>query len=296
MGKKKTEKSMAVLRSLIPRHRPGHAAGMSFHLAAVLCLVSFLTGASPAQVQDSSRKFGEIRRFTAPEAAQGVAVDARCFYAITNRAIGQYDKRTGQALKKWADAPGGPFIHLDSGVALDGKLYCAHSNFPGVPLTSSIEIFDTETLTPVGSHSFGIMSGSATWIDRWEGHWWVTFANYAGTGGVPGQGPAWTSLLKFDTEWRCVGGYVYPSGIIEKFGQMSNSGGSWGDDGRLYITGHDNAEIYVLSLPKAGSVLVLEEILPVPAEGQGIAWDRSDPGALYTILRSKKAVIASRLR
>jgi hypothetical protein len=102
--------------------------------------------------------------------------------------------------------------------------------------------------------------------------------------------------MKFDTEWRCVGGYTYPAPIIEKFGSMSNSGGSWGNDGLLYITGHDNAEIYALSLPEAGSVLVPGKVLPVSAEGQGIAWDRSESGVMYTIIRSKKTVVVSKMR
>jgi len=51
-----------------------------------------------------------------------------------------------------------------------------------------------------------------------------------------------------------------------------------------------------MSLPKAGSVLVLEEILPVAAEGQGIAWDRSEPRTMYTILRSRTEVVVSRFR
>ncbi|MHB9030338.1 MAG: hypothetical protein ACYC9O_16355 [Candidatus Latescibacterota bacterium] len=248
---------------------------------------------STIHAQDSGKSFEEIRRFSAPEAVQGVAVDDLYFYAIANRSIGKYDKKTGQRVKKWEDAAGGPFIHLDSGVVLDGLLYCAHSNFPATPMASSIEIFDTENLTPVGSHSFGIFGGSATWIDRWDGYWWVAFAHYAGNGGEPGKGPAWTALMKFDPEWRCVGGYTYPAPIIGKFCGMSNSGGSWGDDGLLYITGHDNAEIYALSLPGAGSVLVPKKILPVSAEGQGIAWDRSDPGAMYT--SSKAMVVVSKL-
>jgi len=246
--------------------------------------------------QNSGKCFEEIRRFEAPEAVQGVAVDERFFYAISNRAIGKYDKKTGQPVKKWADVPGGPFIHLDSGVVLDGLLYCAHSNFPAVPMTSSIEIFDTETLTHAGSHSFGIFGGSATWIDRRDGFWWVAFAHYAGSGGEPGKGPVWTTLMKFDSDWRCAGGYAYPAPIIAKFGAMSNSGGSWGDDGLLYITGHDNAEMYALSLPRAGSVLSLERTLPAAAEGQGFAWDRSEPGVIYTILRSRKTVVVSRLQ
>ena len=94
---------------------------------------------------------------------------------------------------------------------------------------SSIEVFETDTLEHVESHSFGIFGGSATWVDRADGHWWVAFAHYAGFGGVPDQGPAWTNLVKFDERWRRVAGYVYPRAVVERFQQMSNSGGAWGE-------------------------------------------------------------------
>ena len=268
---------------------------LAFLYAASILTVLVFAQSQPLSAQTGTR-FEEVRRFAAPEASQAVAVDDRFFYAITNREIGKYDKKTGRLVKKWQDSEGGQFIHLDSGVVLDGRLYCAHSNFPGVPMFSSIEVFDTETMQPVESHSFGIFGGSATWIDRRDGFWWVAFANYAGNGGVPGQGPSWTMLMKFDQDWRWAGGYAYPREVVERFGEMSNSGGTWGEDGLLYLTGHDNAEIYAMSIPQSGSLLVLEKTLPVVAEGQGIAWDRSEPGVMYTILRSKKEVIVSRLR
>ena len=255
-----------------------------------------LLAAPTACAQEPSRRFEEVRRFSAEEARQGVAVDDRHFYAISNRHIGKYDKGSGERVGGWEGAPDGPIIHLDSGIVLDGRLYCAHSNYPGVPMVSSIEVFDTDTLEHVESHSFGIFGGSATWIDRADGHWWVAFGHYAGRGGVPDQGPAWTNLVKFDDSWRRVAGYVYPSEVVERFQQMSNSGGTWGEDGRLYATGHDDGEVFVLSLPTAGSILGLEEVIPVAAEGQGIAWDRSEPGTLYSILRSSRAVVVSTLR
>ena len=102
--------------------------------------------------------------------------------------------------------------------------------------------------------------------------------------------------MKFDESWRRVAGYVYPREMIERFQQMSNSGGTWGEDGRLYATGHDDGAVFVLSLPTAGSVLLLQEVLPVAAEGQGIAWDRNEPGTLYSILRSTREVVVSKLR
>ena len=70
---------------------------------------------------------------------------------------------------------------------------------------------------------------------------------------------------------------------------MSNSGGSWGADGYLYLSGHDPAEVYKCRLPEMGSEIELVEIIPVNIRGQGIAWDRSDPKKLYGIIRATKA-------
>ena len=271
---------------------------MSIGIGAVglLALTIALSFTPSVSVQDNSSHFQEVRRFGTEEATQGVAVDESHFYAISNRRIGKYDKLTGQRVGGWEGEPTGPIIHLDSGIVRDGLLYCAHSNYPGVPMVSSVEVFDTETLEHVGSHSFGILGGSATWIDRADGHWWVAFGHYAGRGGVPDHGPAWTNLVKFDDSWRRVAGYVFPSEVVERFEAMSNSGGAWGADGRLYATGHDDGVVFVLSLPTAGPVLELNETLSVTAEGQGIAWDPTESGTLYSILRSSREVVVSKRR
>ena len=163
-------------------------------------------------------------------------------------------------------------------------------------MVSSIEVFNAETLEHVESHSFGILGGSATWVDQADGYWWVAFGHYAGRGGVSDQGPDWTNLVKFDGSWRRVAGYVYPNEVVKQFEEMSNSGGTWGEDGRLYATGHDDGAVFVLSLPDAGSVLELDQTLPVTAEGQGIAWDPSESGTLYSIVRSTREVVVSKLR
>ena len=60
------------------------------------------------------------------------------------------------------------------------------------------------------------------------------------------------------------GVWVLPEEVLEKFEDMSNSGGSWGPDGRLYISGHDPAEVYVMELPEAGSML--KWVATVPAD------------------------------
>lgn len=241
------------------------------------------------------RRFESTRRFLAPEARQGVAAGSAHFYAIGNRSIAKHRKRTGERVAVWSEQEHGPVVHLNSGVVVGDLLYAAHSNYPEVPMLSSIEIFDTRTLEHVGSHSFGVFSGSATWVDRRDGFWWVAFANYEGRGGQPGRGPAWTTVVRFDDHWRPAGGYAFPPEVVERFGTRSNSGGAWGPDGYLYATGHDAAEVYVLRLPRAGSVLELVEIVAVEAEGQGIAWDPFEPGTLYSIVKRRREVVVSRL-
>ena len=51
-----------------------------------------------------------------------------------------------------------------------------------------------------------------------------------------------------------------------------------------------------MKLPEAGSVLEWLDTIPLNIAGQGIAWDRSDPGTIYGIIRSKLQVTASKLK
>jgi hypothetical protein len=237
----------------------------------------------------------EVRRIAAPEANQAVAADAGFLYAIDNHAIGKYDKKTGQRVANWACENGKPLIHLDSGVIHDGVLYCAHSNYPGVPMISSIETWDTQTLRHSGSYSFGIFTGSATWVDIHQGFRYVTFAHYRGNGDEPGRDARWTTLMQFDSEWRPRQSWVFPEAVVSRLGQMSISGGVFARDGRLFCTGHDNAELYILRFPEGGSVLVLDEIVPTMIHGQGIALDQMDAGLLYGIDRPKRELVIARL-
>jgi len=269
----------------------GRVAGA---IALVACVVASLAHAeNPAAASDL--RLEPIRRFRAEEARQAVAVDAEYFYAIDDRRIGMYAKRTGERVASWAEREGGPIVHLNSGVVLDGRLHCAHSNYPSVPMRSSIEVFDARTLAHLASHDLGLLPGSATWIDRREGLFWVGLANYAGRGGVPGRGPEHSAVARFDAAWRPLGSHAFPRAVVLRFGTRSNSGGAFGPDGLLFATGHDAPELYVLRVPAAGALLELVEILPAPASGQGIAWDPADPDVLWTIRRKAREVVASRL-
>jgi hypothetical protein len=86
-----------------------------------------------------------------------------------------------------------------------------------------------------------------------------------------------------------------PAETLERLGTRSNSGSAFGPDGLLYATGHNEPELYALRVPSAGASLEFVEVLSVIAEGQGIAWDPSDSRVLYTIVRSTREVVVSRL-
>ncbi len=267
----------------------------------IICLTASFAGAADAPTADApkpSKAFMETARFPAPEANQGVAVDGKHFYAIDNTTIGKYDKSTGKLVAKWQGDKEYPAIHFDGGVIVDGKLYLPHSNYPQSPMTSSVEIFDAATLKPVGTHSFGVNMGSLTWVDRHDGFWWAVFANYSrvfGTSQQPYGNSYWTVFVKMDDNWKVQQSWIFPNGVIKRSEPMSISGGSWGPDGRLYVSGHDHPEVYVMRLPKMGSILELVETIPLKIEGQGIAWDRSKPGTIYGITRKSKEVVVSKM-
>jgi hypothetical protein len=237
-------------------------------------------------------KSREIRRFPAAEAVQGVAVDGEFFFAIANRQIGKYRKNDGQRIDGWKDIKDGEFIHLNSGYVREGQLICSHSNFPGVPMLSSVEIFDTSTMKHVSSHPLGIGPGSLTWITERNGLRYACFANYASkTSGTPGHDPTFTQVLCYDEQWRSVGGYGFSKELVKLFQSSSSSGGSFGPGGFLYITGHDAKELYVLDFPKAGSMFRWIAVILVPILGQAFAWDPTNEGILYGIDRKTKEVI-----
>ncbi len=249
--------------------------------------------------------YTEVRRFKAPEAGQGVAVDEDYFYAINNTVIGKYRKDSGERVGGWEGQKGGEIIHLNAGFVRGGRLHAVHSNYPGVPMLSSLEIFDADTLEPEASHSFGRMDGSFTWLDRAPGgapkaaagRWIACFVHYTERGAEPNRDAGWTQIVAFDDEWRRTAGWALPPALIERFGGrgFSASGGGFGPGGHLYLTGHDNRELYVVAFPPAGSVLRWIATLAFPSEGQAFAWDPSAPGTIYSIARKSREVIVGRV-
>lgn len=239
-----------------------------------------------------------VRSYDVPEANQGVGVDEQYFYAVNNRTIAKYSKETGERVAIWEGEKGGPIKHLDSAEVVDGKIYAAHSNYPEWPMTSSIEVWDAETMEHVESHSLGIERGSLTWLSRHDNVWYGTFANYNRVfdrSTVAYGNKYSTQVVRFDDAWRVVEAWILPDALLEKFDDMSNSGGSWGPDGNLWLSGHDPAEIYQMAFPEAGAIMRWVATAPAEIEGQGIAWDPSEPGIVYGIVRPDRRVTATRV-
>jgi hypothetical protein len=266
-------------------------------ITAFACVALLQATAVFADAPQGAATAEVLRTYSAPEARQGVAVDAEYVYAVANSTIAKYDKRGGERVAIWeGDNAQFPHINSCSVIKLEtARLVCANSNFPAVPHWSTVEFFDPVSLRHIRSVSLGPGRGSLTWVERRDGAWWATFANYDGKGGEAPRDHRHTALIRFDDEWRQTQSWSFPASVLERFAPMSSSGGGWGPDGRLYVTGHDHPELYILAFPKAGAVLEHVGTIAVPIEGQAIDWDESAPGELYGITRKGRQILRMRI-
>lgn len=236
----------------------------------------------------------EIARFPAAEAVQGVAVDAEFLYVIADHTLGKYRKADGTKVATWSAPKDSKIKHLNAGVVVAGKLYCAHSNFPLKPDESSVEIFDTQTLQPVGQHAFARPPGSLTWALPYRGGWLACFAHYSAT-----SDNALSRIVQFDADWKEVRRWSFPAELLKRFARSSSSGACLLESERLLVSGHDAHELYVLNLPPAGGEAQWAATLGFLTAGQAFDVDRSQPApkegfVLYSIERKTKEVVGAR--
>jgi hypothetical protein len=257
-------------------------------------LLLFFTFVQQAFAQEAI----QLSKFAVKEAKQAVAVDNGFFYVINNSTIHKYEKKGSKLVTSWDGEKEG-IKHLNSGVIIDGKLYCANSNYPEIPMASSVEIFDTKTLNHVDTHSFGIAQhGSLTWLDQKDGFWYIGFAHYAGKEASEGRDVRWTSLVKYTLGWQQVEAWIFPKNLVDVFTPKSNSGGAWGRGGLLYLTGHDKPDLYVVKIPKSGYTLNYVKTIPSAIHGQGIAIDHSvkDKVVIYGLNRETNTVVVEEIK
>jgi hypothetical protein len=262
---------------------------------AGLGLAATLVWATAApQVQPLTAR--TLRVYSAPEADQGVAADKTHFYPVDNAVIAKYDLATGALVDRWDGSASGLIRHLNSCLADGGRLWCANSNYPQVPMGSSIEVFDAATLDHVTSHSLGLMDeGSITWFDRYRGGFIAGFAHYDGGGGVGFKDHRYSSVVIFDAEWRRTGGWLFPPTVVERMAPYAASGGAIGPDGWLYLLGHDRPEMYVVGRPAMGPVLIHLGTIALEAEGQAFSFAQDGTRTVLTIDRKKGLVRAIEL-
>lgn len=234
--------------------------------------------------------------YSVPSARQAVAVDSEYFYVINNSSITKHHKSDGSMVSSWRDRDS-LINHMNSGIIIDGKLYCINSNYPEIPMASSLEIFDPVTLEHSFNHSFGILNGSATWIDKYDNFWYVVFAHYTGGGGMADRNNAWSRLVKFDLDWSQIESWIFPKELLNKFGTKSCSGGVILPNGKILCTSHDNFELYVLEFPSKGMTLNWVDTIPIGSYGQGIAYEKNDESEfIYGIIRNENKVVVTKIK
>lgn len=216
-----------------------------------------------------------------PHATQAAAADERHVYVVSSTTVAQYDRGTGRLM---AAATAAGTEHLNSGFLHDGRLYCAHSNYPRTPAESDIRVFDPATGRLEAFHHFADPPGSLVWCVVREGHWWCCFAHY-------GADNARTVLVEYadGTFVRELARYVFPEAVVADWDGMSGSGGIWQGD-ELLVSHHHFRVLYRLRLPRHGGVLEFLGARGCPFPGQGFA---ADPltGGLVGIDRDQRRVV-----
>lgn len=259
-------------------------------LAALMLMQTPAHAAAPIELAGQAET---VRRYEGG-GNQGVAVGPSDVYAVSNARIVRYDKTTGEQRAEWT-GDRDRFPHINSCSLIQDELVCAASNYPSVPHVSTVEVFDPVTLALRRTVSLGLGTGSLTWVERSDGAWWGLFANYDGRGGEAPRDHRHTVLVRFDDQWRRTEAWALPASILGRIAPMSISGGGFGPDGRLYLSGHDLPELYVVAFPLGGGVLDHVETIGMEAEGQAIDWDESAPGMLYGISRQTREILAMRV-
>lgn len=234
---------------------------------------------SPCVVQQAPGDNWPLSRsFASPYAIQAAAADHSRMFAVSNTQVAVYERSTGKLLA----TSQGDAQHLNSAFLHEGRLYCAHSNYPQQPEQSDLRVFDPETGTLNVFHDFGQSLGSLTWAVYREESWWCHFAFY-------GTENHRSYLARFDSQWRETGRWTFPPSVLSQLGQYSLSGGIWLND-ELLVTGHDDRLVFRLALPSSGSELIHSGTDKVPFTGQGFAFDPAT-GGLVGVDRSQRSIL-----
>ncbi len=245
-------------------------------------LLSNINAHGQIQAQGQFVVCQQSRTMPAAEAIQAAVTDEQFVYAINNSVVARYDRVSGERLA----TSSGEAQHLNSGFYWNGKIYCAHSNYPMKPELSQVKVLDLKSMQLDVAKDFGDRGGSLTWMVHHTDHWYGNFAYYD-------EQNAKTYLAKFDENWHELDRWTYPAAVIKELGRHSMSGGLWWN-GTLLTTDHDHGVLYQFRLPQSGNVLELVGKYAAPFTGQGIAYDLKT-GGLVGINRRQRQIIFANL-
>src|SRR5688572_23860708 len=116
-------------------HHPTWTDSMRIPSTMVTSFIA-LAVALPLSAGDTPVVWKQTGVLAAPEANQAAAADKHFVYAINDSQIAKYHRQTGERLA----VSSGPAKHLNSGFIWQGRLYCAHSNYPRTPELSEIKV------------------------------------------------------------------------------------------------------------------------------------------------------------
>lgn len=218
------------------------------------------------------------RTISSPYAFQAAAANEQHVFAVSNTHVAVHDRFSGELLA----ISQGEATHLNSAFLHEGRLFCAHSNYPQQPEQSEIRVFDLQTKRLEVFHDFGPSLGSLTWSVYHDGAWWCHFAFY-------GSENHRSYLARFDSNWQETGRWTFPRQVLSELGQYSLSGGIWLHH-ELLVTGHDEPVVYRLKLPESGNELVYLGTDDTQIPGQGISYDDTT-GGLVGIDRSQRKIL-----
>ena len=239
----------------------------------IVCLLLNMMGQSINEVYDVTNTFDNVQ-----EAKQGIAVDNEYFYAISDKAIGKYNKKTGKIVLRWKSKK--DITHLNGGFIDGNKLICVH-NPTG---KNSIVTFDKNTLKKLSDKKINV-DGSLTWYYPYDNTNYGVLAYYKDNVNK-------TKFCKFDDDFNVVKSWSFPQKIIDDIKPWSISGG-FIKSGYVYASGHDKSVIYKFTMNDDKDVLTLFDTIDVVSSGQGIAFYNDD---LLTINRKNHQVIKHLIR
>ena len=178
---------------------------------AIVAAITSLPGLRAADLPKSSGAYVLTGSMASSLANQAAAADDKFVYVVDDAVIAKYDRATGKELARSA----GKAQHLNSGFLWEGKLYCAHSNYPRMPHQSDIRVLDPATMKLGIYHVFDTPPGSLTWAVRRGEHWWCHFAHY-------GKDNAKSVLVQYGNRWKEIGRWTFPKDLVSDWGNYRN--------------------------------------------------------------------------